>query len=85
MTMIQSKQFNWLPRQSTWREMEAWREKQRAHQDQADDVFATSSSLFSNAAVGLATGLAEIAGQIAAERLSKQIDAKVKSELDKLV
>lgn len=76
MSSIQTKQFNWLSSPSAWQQMENWRAKNRAAQDQADSVYASSIDNFSSAITDLGSGLATIAAQRASDRVNAAIKAK---------
>jgi hypothetical protein len=76
MSSIQTKQFNWLSRPSAWQSVQNWRERHRAHQNQADTTFASSADLFSSAISGFGTGMAEFAARQAASRISEALAAK---------
>jgi hypothetical protein len=84
MQSIQTTQFNWLPRQPAWQEIQNWREKHQAYQADADATFASAAGIFSDAAVNLGAGLSNIAAQRASSRLSAAINVKQQASLDTL-
>lgn len=65
----------WVSQIPAWKEMENWRAKQQATQDQIDSLAAVSDT-FSNAGANYYQTLAEISGQAALDRVTKAGEAQ---------
>lgn len=84
MSSIETRQFNWLPRQSAWQTMENWREKHRAFQDQADATVSTAAEIFGGAAASLGSGMNEIAARRAQARVAAALKAAQAASVNRL-
>lgn len=74
---FQIKRFNWVRTQSTWENVQSWRERRRAMAEEFQQAASTISNSLWSAQSNLADGLAQIAAETAAARIQDAIGAKI--------
>jgi hypothetical protein len=73
--------FNWLPRPSLYAEAQAWTARQQALR-QKEEYIAAASDSFAAAAQDQTTGMANLAAQVALDRVQSAAQTKVNQVLN---
>lgn len=76
--------FNWVSTPTAFQQVSNWNEKQKAYRANAEANLAMMSDSFATATLSLSNGLAEIAANRLAARVSTQLNQKIAQAQGKL-
>jgi hypothetical protein len=74
---MQVKRFNWMRSPSAWDQLQAWQERRKAMRADFESASSTAASAFGSALTSQASGLADLAGQAALDRVKAATTAKL--------
>ena len=83
MAGIQGNRFSFFQQNSAWQELQARREKSKAHRENFEALSAEISATFSSASSEQITASGDLAAKAALKRINAEIKAKAKAEADK--
>ncbi|EJW10449.1 hypothetical protein A33M_4425 [Rhodovulum sp. PH10] len=76
--------FNWVSTPTAFQQVSNWNEKQKAYRANAEANLAAMSDSFASATLSLSNGLAEIAANQLAARVSSQLNQKISQAQNQL-
>jgi hypothetical protein len=84
MAAVTSKRFNWVRQPTAWEQSQAWREKRALAREKFESMNATAVNGFSTAWSNQISGMANIASQMAVDRMKATYQAKLDAAINKL-